>query len=114
MSGVASPVTTNHAARESVFVNLRNAGNLKNWPHWCRQLHEEQQKPSPARSSPARSLGHTGYEVQRRAEGDKGYEVERRTEGHASYEDTGRGGAEVDAEREQLARAVQVLAYFVF
>ena len=27
-SGVASPVTTNHAAKGSVFVNLRNAGNL--------------------------------------------------------------------------------------
>jgi len=30
-SGVASPVTTKHAAKGSVFVNLRNAGNLKNW-----------------------------------------------------------------------------------
>ena len=29
-SGVTSPVTTNHAAKGSVFVNLRNAGNLKN------------------------------------------------------------------------------------
>ena len=29
-SGVASPVTTNHAAKGSVFFNLRNAGNLKN------------------------------------------------------------------------------------
>jgi len=28
-SGVASPVTTNHAAKGSVFVNLRNDGNLK-------------------------------------------------------------------------------------
>ena len=28
-SGVASPVTTNHAAKGSVFVNLRNGGNLK-------------------------------------------------------------------------------------
>ena len=28
-SGVASPVTTNHAAKGSVFVNLRNTGNLK-------------------------------------------------------------------------------------
>jgi len=27
-SGVASPVTTNHAAKGSVFVNLRNVGNL--------------------------------------------------------------------------------------
>ena len=29
-SGVASPVTTNHAAKMSVFVNLRNTGNFKN------------------------------------------------------------------------------------
>ena len=28
-SGVASPVTTNHAAKGSVFVNLSNVGNLK-------------------------------------------------------------------------------------
>jgi hypothetical protein len=28
-SGVASPVTTNHAAQGSVLVNLRNADNLK-------------------------------------------------------------------------------------
>ena len=28
-SGVASPVTTNHAAKGSVFVNLRNTGKLK-------------------------------------------------------------------------------------
>ena len=28
-SGVASPVTANHAAKGCVFVNLRNAGNLK-------------------------------------------------------------------------------------
>ena len=28
-SGVASPVTTNHASRGSVFGKLRNAGNLK-------------------------------------------------------------------------------------
>ena len=28
-SGVASPVTANHAAKESVFVDLRNAGNLE-------------------------------------------------------------------------------------
>ena len=28
-SGGASPITTNHAAKGSVFVNLRNAGNLK-------------------------------------------------------------------------------------
>jgi len=27
-SGVASPVTTNHTANGSVFVNLRNAGNF--------------------------------------------------------------------------------------
>ena len=27
-SGVATPVTTNHAPKESVFVNLRNAGTL--------------------------------------------------------------------------------------
>ena len=27
-SGVASPLTTNHAAKGSVFVNLRNPGNL--------------------------------------------------------------------------------------
>jgi len=31
-SGVASPVITNHAAKGSVFVNLRNTGNLKNCP----------------------------------------------------------------------------------
>jgi len=30
-SGVASPVTTNHAAKGSVFVSLRNTGNLKHW-----------------------------------------------------------------------------------
>ena len=30
-SSVASPVTTHHAAKGSVFVNLRNGGNLKNW-----------------------------------------------------------------------------------
>ena len=30
-SGVASPVTTNHAAKGPVFVNLRNADHLKNW-----------------------------------------------------------------------------------
>ena len=29
-SGVAFPVTTNHAAKGSVFINLRNTGNLKN------------------------------------------------------------------------------------
>ena len=28
-SSVVSPVTTNHAAKGSVFVNSRNAGNLK-------------------------------------------------------------------------------------
>ena len=28
-SGVASPVTTSHAAKGSVFVNLRNGGNLQ-------------------------------------------------------------------------------------
>ena len=32
LSGVASPVTTNHAAKGSMFVKLRNAGNLKNNP----------------------------------------------------------------------------------
>ena len=32
-SDVASPVTTNHAAKGSVFVNLRNAGNLKIGPN---------------------------------------------------------------------------------
>ena len=32
-SGVASPVATNHAAKGSVFVKFRNAGNLENWPH---------------------------------------------------------------------------------
>ena len=31
-SGVASPVTTNHAAKGSVFVNLRNPGNLEMSP----------------------------------------------------------------------------------
>ena len=31
-SGVASPVTTSHAAKGSVFVDLRNAGNLKIGP----------------------------------------------------------------------------------
>ena len=31
-SGVTSPVTTNHAAKGSVFVNLRNASNLKIGP----------------------------------------------------------------------------------
>ena len=31
-SGVASPVTTNHAATGSVFVNLRNDGNLNIGP----------------------------------------------------------------------------------
>ena len=31
-SGVASPVTTNHAAKGSAFVNLRNPGNLKIGP----------------------------------------------------------------------------------
>ena len=31
-SGVASPVTTNHAATGSMFVNLSNTGNFKKWP----------------------------------------------------------------------------------
>ena len=31
-TGVASPVTTNLAAKGSVFVNLRNGGNSQNWP----------------------------------------------------------------------------------
>ena len=31
-SGFASPVTTNHAAEESVFVDFRNTGNLNTWP----------------------------------------------------------------------------------
>ena len=31
-SGVASPVCTNHAAKGSVFVDLRNVGDLKKWP----------------------------------------------------------------------------------
>ena len=31
-TGVASPVTTNHAAKGSLCVNLRNAGNLKIGP----------------------------------------------------------------------------------
>ena len=31
-SGVASPVTTSHAAKGSVLVNLRNGCNLNNWP----------------------------------------------------------------------------------
>ena len=30
--GVASPVSTNHAAKGSAFCHLRNTGNLKNWP----------------------------------------------------------------------------------
>ena len=30
--GVALPVTTNHAAKGSVFVKLRNAGNFEKWP----------------------------------------------------------------------------------
>ena len=30
-SGVASPVTTNHPASGSVFVNLRKADNFENW-----------------------------------------------------------------------------------
>ena len=30
--GVASSVTTNHAAKGSVFVNIRNAGNFNDWP----------------------------------------------------------------------------------
>ena len=38
-SGVASPVTTNHAAKGSMFVNLRNAGNLNNWPTYCQNSH---------------------------------------------------------------------------
>ena len=41
-SGVAFPVATNHAAKGFMFVNLRNAGNLKNglvtwnsrWMRW--------------------------------------------------------------------------------
>ena len=33
-SGVASPVTTNHAAKGAVFVNSRNDGNLKNVNAW--------------------------------------------------------------------------------
>ena len=33
-SGVACPLTTNHAAKWSVFVDLRNTGNLTNW-HTC-------------------------------------------------------------------------------
>ena len=32
-SVAASSVATSHAAKGSVFVNLRNAGNLKNQPH---------------------------------------------------------------------------------
>ena len=34
-SGVASPVTTNHAAKGSVFVNLINGGNFPNLPSKC-------------------------------------------------------------------------------
>jgi len=30
-SGVASTVTKNHAAKGSVFVNLRDTGNFKKW-----------------------------------------------------------------------------------
>ena len=30
-SGVASPVTTNHTAKVSVLINLRNASYLKEW-----------------------------------------------------------------------------------
>ena len=32
-SGVASPVTTNYAAKGPVFINVGNAGNLKNLAH---------------------------------------------------------------------------------
>jgi len=34
-SAVASPVTTNHAAKGSVFVNLPSPGNLKNCSTYC-------------------------------------------------------------------------------
>ena len=32
LSGVASPVTTNHAVKGSMFVKLKNTGNLKIGP----------------------------------------------------------------------------------
>jgi len=55
-SGVASLITTNHAAKVSVFVDLRNAGNLKNWPtavpdargHLRLVVRSHVQRPPPA------------------------------------------------------------------
>ena len=40
-SGVASPVTTNNAAKESVFVNLRNAGNIKDGKRTARPIRQD-------------------------------------------------------------------------
>ena len=50
-SGVASPVTTNHAAKGSVFVNLRNIGNLKNWSTGQNEELREMQREARAREA---------------------------------------------------------------
>ena len=61
-SGIASPVTTNHAAKGSVFVNVRNADNLNNWPTCLANRSSElargrcQERVQPELLQPALSL----------------------------------------------------------
>jgi len=59
-SAVASPVTTNHAAKGSVFVNLRSPGNLKLAPRGTWGL-GGLPTHSAARSSSTATCSHSGY-----------------------------------------------------
>ena len=58
-SGVVSPVATNHAAKGSVFVNLKNAGNSRDWPSFL----ADGTPPPRAPSSISKSTCHQPCEV---------------------------------------------------
>ena len=96
--GVASPLMTNDAAKGSVFVNVRSAGNLSNWlsavqegnpkqlakelkaclkreEHYCKSVHPPLYTlyPAPYTTNPKHQTLHPkGCGVRELGEGDRG------------------------------------------
>ena len=64
-SGVASPVTTHHAAKGSVFVSLRNGGNLKIGPQRTLLLQPNQRRETAERRNRL-SISHSAHVRQSR------------------------------------------------